>query len=417
MGTEPDSRPDAVLPVSSAPAIEPVPAVVLGLSATGLAVARALGRRGVRVTGVDTLRTPSATSRFVRFRRSPTPGTDAMLRFLIALAGEGGARPVLLATADEYAELIALNHDRLAGSFRLLTAPAAVVRDVSDKTRFMTLAADLGLPVPRAVTLGSGGVPSEVGTLRFPVVVKPDHFRAWSSERLRARGLAPAKAIPVADPGELRELVVRLGPLTERAVVQEMVVGQDDAHVDYHALAEPGGQIRAEFVGRKLRLSPPHFGLGTYVVSAHDPEVASLGREVLARLGYVGVANLNFKRDQRDGSLWLLEVNPRFSLWTALDVACGVDLPYWAYLTACGIAWAPPPAYPAGRRWVHALWDLRSMSGYRREAGPSWWSWMSSVLRADVEALGAWDDPLPLLASVAGAALRDARGRLPGRTR
>ena len=165
-----------------------------------------------------------------------------MLGFLIALAREEKVRPVLLATADEYAELIALNHDRLADSYRIVTAPAEVVRDVSDKARFASLAADLGLPVPRAVALGRDGVPSKVGTLRFPVVVKPDHFRAWAADRMRARDLAPAKAIPAADPRELRELVARLGPLAERAVVQELVVGPDDGHIDYHALAGPGGQ-------------------------------------------------------------------------------------------------------------------------------------------------------------------------------
>src|SRR5207248_11659011 len=52
--------------------------------------------------------------------------------------------------------------------------------------------------------------------------------------------------------------------------------------------------------------------LSTALELTDAPDVAALGRDVLARLRFAGVAKLDFKRD-RAGRLWLLEINPRFN--------------------------------------------------------------------------------------------------------
>jgi len=392
-----------------------VPAVVLGLSPTGLAVAGSLGRRGVPVLGVDAERTPAAASRHIAFHRAPPAGTDALLAALEALAARTGTRPVLLPTADEHAAFLDRHHERLAGAFRMLLAPG-VARTFSSKNDFGALAARLGLPVPRAVAIGPGGPPPAVDDLRFPLVVKPDESHLWTADLLRAQGLPPAKAVPVADRDALGRLLRRLGPLGHRTIAQEMVMGPDENHVDYQVLVEPGGGVRAEFMGRKLRLSPPHFGLGTYVASCWEEDVAATGREVMARTGYRGVADVNFKRDSRDGSLWLLEVNPRFGLWTSLAVACGVDLPWWTYRSALGLPWEPPAArYAGGRHWMHVLWDARSMRAAIAEGRGGWGGWIREALGADAEAFVSRDDPLPALANAADVAARALRTRLAGR--
>ena len=61
------------------------------------------------------------------------------------------------------------------------------------------------------------------------------------------------------------------------------------------------------------------------------------------------------KRDPRDGRDYLIEVNPRSWLWVGLATACGVNLPYAAWLRR-GRARPPrwPPGHRSGLRWVLA---------------------------------------------------------------
>src|SRR5207249_9127600 len=86
-----------------------------------------------------------------------------------------------------------------------------------------------------------------------------------------------------------------------------------------------------EFTSRKVRLAPPDFGFPTAVVSAPVPEVVGPGRRIVAAMGIEGFANVEFKRDARDGSYKLMEVNGRPNMSGALAVRCGIDFPLIAY--------------------------------------------------------------------------------------
>src|SRR5439155_2138585 len=126
--------------------------------------------------------------------------------------------------------------------------------------------------------------------------------------------------LPVPDRRALFETYDRLAPVDGRLLVQEMVQGPDENHFEHHVLIDTEGRLRAEFAGRKLRLSPPHYGMGTYAESVELREVAKVGRDVFERIGYRGMGHLDLKRDERDGQFYLFELNPRFSVWTGLDI-------------------------------------------------------------------------------------------------
>src|SRR5207237_8203716 len=89
----------------------------------------------------------------------------------------------------------------------------------------------------------------------------------------------------------------------------------------------PGGQMVADFTGRKLRTAPRLHGFSTYVEITDDDEVRRLGRSILEKLGFSGVAKLDFKRDSSDDQLYLLEINPRFNLWHHAGAVAGVSIP------------------------------------------------------------------------------------------
>jgi predicted ATP-grasp superfamily ATP-dependent carboligase len=373
------------------------PAVVMGLTATGLAVARALGRRQIPVSGISSgVRPPAARSRYLDFVRGPGLDRGRALRFYEALGERLGPRAVLVPTGDPNVLFIARNRAALSRHFRFVVPDVELLEAIASKRRLVGIAESHGLPVPPTILPADRAeLEASIENLRFPVVIKPEFSNLWRSREAAHLGLGRTKAIPVDSGSDLLRRYADLAKLDSRLLVQQLVIGPDENHVDYHAFVDSGGTVRAEFVGRKLRLAPAHYGMGCYVESVHADDVSELGRDILHRIGYRGMANLNFKRDARDGKLYLLEINPRFSIWTGLDVACGVDFPYYYYRAALGEPFTAPRRYPAGRRWWDPVADLRSMRVYTRDGTWSWVRWLGTVARPSTNAVFAWDDPGP----------------------
>jgi D-aspartate ligase len=370
----------------------------MGLSATGIALARSLGRAGIDVVGVSSDdNPPSAHSRLFRYRRGPSlRRTEEALAFYKELADELGERPVLLPTGDPAVLFLSSFRHELEQGFRFFIPPAHELERITSKRAFAQLALELELPLPRTILPNDRiELESLADGLRFPCVVKPEYTELWRSPAARAAGLATAKALPLADREELLETYDRLAAVNNRLLVQETVQGPDENHFEYHALIDPNGRLRAEFAGRKLRLAPPHYGMGTYVESVDIREVKEVGWFVFSRLGYCGMGHLDLKRDERNGELFLFELNPRFSVWTGLDIACGIDFAYYYYLTCIGEDYEAPTSYAIGKRWLNLETDRVSMRTYSQDGTWSRPRWLLSLARASVWALFAFDDPMP----------------------
>jgi predicted ATP-grasp superfamily ATP-dependent carboligase len=144
------------------------------------------------------------------------------------------------------------------------------------------------------------------------------------------------------------------------------------------------------------------------------PEVRALSLRLLEALNYRGFVAVEFKRDPRDGTYRLMEINPRTASGNQLAISAGVDFPWIGYqhLAATGPAnTPPPPPFRVGVGWVSELWDLQAYLLLRRAGALSLRGWLRSVRGAEARALGAWDDPLPLLVATGGF----LAGRIPGR--
>lgn len=119
-------------------------------------------------------------------------------------------------------------------------------------------------------------------------------------------------------------------------LVTELIPGGDDQLVGYNGYLDEHGHPLVHWTDHKLRQSPVHFGVGSYVDSTWEREVLELGLRLLHRVGYRGFAHVEFKRDARDGRLKLIECNPRFSLAVGLSRASGLDVPLFTYRRLVG---------------------------------------------------------------------------------
>lgn len=368
-----------------------VPAVVLscqGAPDGDLNVVRSLGEQGVPVIVLSEYAgAPAASSRHCDENlvvEGFTKNTARLLDALSALHRRLGVRPVVFASADpDLNALIELAESIDAVSIGSVVDPA-LSAILTDKQRFHVLAHSHGLPVPRTVAL-SGLTLQEAAShvereLQFPIILKPSQPTAWHGPGIPTE-LSDAKAVPIADRAALAQILRELGAGLGQTLVQELVPGDDEAHYDVHAYVGRDGRVQARYCGRKWRIYPPHAGSGCYVESVEHEALETLAVQILQRIGYRGIANMNFKRHAVTGEFKLLEINPRVSQWNILATRSGVNLAWLAYCDALG--WQAPvlPARRVGIFYVNGRADARAFRIYRREGLWSWPSYLRSWLR------------------------------------
>ena len=344
-------------------------------------------------------------SRYCRHRAviAPVSDPERMLHDLLTLGRTFPDRPVLVYGDDATLLFVSRNRERLARSYRFLLPDPDLVEDLVDKTRFARLAARLGLPVPKTVLSREAATADEVGDrLSLPCVLKPNYHIGWfESCAVLEHGGHPRKALLAGTADELHRMYGQIRRFTDDFVVQEYVPGDVDAVYTFHAYADRHSNVLAHYVGRKIRTYPREAGMSTYLELVREPEVVRAGLDILARLRFVGVVKVDFKRDAGRGRFVLLEINPRFNLWHYLGAACGVNLPRLAYADLVGAPHPPRREYATGIRWLSFGNDVRTfLRDYHRGGLLSWPTWLLSLRGRKVHDIFAWHDPVPAIAGL-----------------
>jgi D-aspartate ligase len=287
-------------------------------------------------------------ARFSRFASASVEWADhwtqreVLVERLMRFGLSQSPAPVLFYQSTGDLLMVSRNRERLRQAFRFLIADAQLVEDPTDKARFHGLAERLDLPVPPTRCLSPAGDPAgwEVD-LRFPLGVKPVtlRFDRWSKVE------SAAKAVRVDNRQQLRELWPRSAAADTEIIAQELIGGPESRIESYHVYADETGRVVAEFTGKKIRTRPAQFGYSTALTLTDAPDVPAIGRDVVRRLGLVGVAKLDFKRTP-DGELRLLEVNPRFTLWHHPAAVGGLNIPALVLADLTGHATARDSAPP-----------------------------------------------------------------------
>lgn len=331
-----------------------------------LAATRSLGRIG-HVVVVASDRSPSLAGRS-RYAASsvlcPSPGerSDAFVDFVIELAHRQGIEAVL-PMAEISTLLLTRDRDRLPPACRLPFPEYEAVRRANNKAEMVSLARDLSVPVPdTTIVAGPEDLSVADRERAYPVVIKPARSRVWTDSGWISNSVSYA-----ADHGELLDRLRKMPPGSFPVLLQERIRGPG---VGVFVLCEHGRPI-ARFAHRRLREKPPSGGVSVLCESAPVDEAAA--RHSVALLGsldWSGPAMVEFKRDLRDGSLRLMEVNGRF--WGSLQLAidAGVDFPALLVQAAAGVLPRSMPAYRCGVRcrWLAGDLDALLMVLLKRRA-------------------------------------------------
>lgn len=382
-------------------------AILLDPSDNGLAVARGLRRRGVRVRVLSVpayawvARTPG-----VEGVTMPGPLDDpgAWLDRLRRIAHDGEG--VLIAASDGAGELLARERPWIPSALASFESRASAHLELADKESLYALAARTGVRFPRSHTVSSEAELDDAAAATvYPCVLKPAVSYRWR------RLFGDRRVILARDAAELRRAA--RAPLAAglKLLVTEFIPGPERNLEAAVTLRRADGSLALAYGRRKLRGYPLRFGAGSLQESIEAVETTGLARRLLEAAGYVGVSSVEVKRHAETGELVLIEVNVRIPQSFALGDASGTDASWRLYATLAGLQLPPQPAQIAGVRSIVPSLEVRaaaSLLGRRRLSPRRLFATYRGV--SDVSGLDP-RDPGPAL-SFGARHLRDATGAL-----
>ncbi len=360
----------------------------------GLGIARSLGRAGINVISADyrtderVVRTKYARREAVipHIREDRAGAKDG----LMALGEEYEQKPVLIPTSDQFVEFMNEFRWDLGKRFRFALPPSEMVLSILDKRRQFEVAQRCGVQPP--ITFYPSSLEESVEMAKqcpYPVFVKPESSLRWDR-------YFDKKGFVAKNPEELMKILEQTFAVQQNVMVQEIIPGKSDRLVVTAGYFNNGGTPVATIQERKLRQSPPDFGIGSLTQTCVDEEAREQSLRFFKALSYEGIGEVELKRDPRDEKLKLMEINPR--TWTQISQtgAAGVDLPLIEY---CDLAKVPlPEIMPRiGVRWWDGLKDYGSFRELHARGDLTWSAWLKSFWGAEERPWLALDDLGPFL--------------------
>ena len=329
----------------------------------------------------------AARSRYAsgRYERLPDPHGEAA-PFEAALADVVRRRGCQAVVAISDSTIARLRHLNIG----VPTVPRmdAALDRVIDKVDLAASCADAGVAYPPTWLAGEPAPPSAA----WPRIVKPRRTAMVRPDRVVGRTGAfvvedaaqEDAAIATLQAEQLEPIVqVRVGRTHKVSVALVRHRGRSTLRIAYQVLLEyppRGGQAAA------IVSIDPHQGIGAQALEAAE--------RVCDAAGFEGLANVQIY-GQDDGSLCLIEINPRVYGSTWFPERLGLRPMERAVLAALDEDPQPALDYPLGRRFhrpaLEALWLLAP----REDRDPAWK--LPAIVRPwDVFDLLSLTDPLPL---------------------
>lgn len=217
---------------------------------------------------------------------------------------------------------IPFNHDNLKKSL--------------DKSYQYKICDDIGIPYPKTINIFNKGDLTRVLDLKLPVLIKPNTREDLSTSVFRNLYLEN-----LDDLNNHRKSIEKYIDNGIGFLASEYVPGDDTKIYAYTAYRSEAG-ILNEWIGKKLTQFPNYFGIFSSGSNECPVVVAEQGRKLLNNMSIIGIAEPEFKLDERDGQFKLMEINLRSMMWHRVGNLSGVKLQYTQWLDAIG---EPIPKY------------------------------------------------------------------------
>jgi predicted ATP-grasp superfamily ATP-dependent carboligase len=306
--------------------------LTFGRAWSALAAARSLGKRGIEIVAGDEYEfAPAGLSKYTIAKfiypnpdREPEAFLDTLEEVIRKHKPADGEEYVLMPVHKE-AYLIARHRARFEPLIRMALPTIDQIEQVHDKGTLARYCQREGLPVPRTVVPETREEFAETADgFTYPAFVKVRQ----SAAAVGVKKVESAdEAVRVFD-DFVKDLDLGNGSWP---LLQEGIPGDDYCAT----FLFDHGELRAAMTYHNLRSYPVKSGTGVLRETVKAPTIEAIGTELLTRLNWHGVAEIDFRWTGKDDSpAWLIEVNPRFWGGMPQAVEAGWDYPHLLYRLA-----------------------------------------------------------------------------------
>jgi predicted ATP-grasp superfamily ATP-dependent carboligase len=327
-----------------------------GEQRSALAVTRSLGKAGLIVyVGTSETTSLAGKSKYcLRELRYTSPYLDQLqfindIKSLITRLEIKNVLPI----TDISISTILLHQHLFDDSTSILCSERDKYEKASDKSYLVKLAMELDIPVPDSKFYNSSAdLKVNEDSMQFPLVLKPSTSIIRTEKEIKQ---VSVKIVHTKE--ELEKIITQNDAFSLPFMIQEKIVGDG---LGIFALFE-NGQPKAIFSHKRLREKPPWGGVSVLCESSTpDPDAKEFAIRLLSKLGWNGVAMVEFKRDNRTQLPLLMEINARFWGSLQLSIDAGINFPYLFFQQCQNIPVAVIESYTYSRlRWL--LGDLDNL--------------------------------------------------------
>lgn len=371
-------------------------AVILGSNYyIGLSIIRCLGKEGIHTVAMDYEKenTYGAESRYLKeqvivphYRKNERE----LLKFMVDYAKKEKEKPVLFPSGDPYVEFIDRNFDALKEGYLFPMDVKGKWTDIMMKDTLEKLATEHGMPIPESVELNDPMIFEKVDkNIGYPCILKPTESTMFVA-KFRVKNFI------LNNKEELEKYRKTIQENDLDGVIQRIIPGFDDHMYTYDAHLDADSEVTHWMTCQKHRQFPINFGASVYTEQRLVPELHEMSRKFYKEIGYKGFGEIEYKKDEKTGKYYLIEINTRTTNLNSLLEKAGVNFPLLAYKEMTGEKIVKENKTYDTRIYFRYLYeDLLAIREYVRAGQLTKMGIFRSLFRRKAPAILSFRDPKP----------------------
>ncbi|WP_337873502.1 hypothetical protein [Ignavibacterium sp.] len=289
--------------------------------------------------------------------------SESLIKSLVEYGNKQNSKPVLFLASDTDLEVVSSHRDKLHQYYHFTLPPDYRIKEILNKDKFISLARDYNLPVPKSLRITLDLSPEKIlGLLNFPFIVKP----SWRDNRWLKK-FREKKVFIIKNSDELKLTLNKLKEFPVEYLAQEIISGpESNIFCSFSILNKNSDPIESGFC-RKLTQYPPDFGNTSIAAPVNNEELKKLSDEIFRKLKLTGYASIEFKFDEKDRQFKVIEVTPnRFNRQFAVTSMLGLNLPYILYQYELEREILPQQLKSSDRLWLSEVNEVRRILKYEK---------------------------------------------------
>lgn len=289
--------------------------------------------------------------------------SESLINSLVEYGEKQNSKPVLFLASDTDLEVVSSHRVDLQPYYHFTLPPDALIKQILNKDKFIDLAIENNLPIPKSLRLKNTESVDEISDkIRYPFIIKP----SWRNNDWLKK-FNEKKVFVINNSKDLKSTLLQLKEFSADYLIQEIVPGPESNIFCSFAILDKNSEPIESGFCKKITQYPPDYGNTSIATPVINEELKKLSDEIFWKLKLTGYASIEFKFDEKDRQFKVIEITPnRFNRQFAVTSLQGLNLPYTLYLNELGKEILPQKLKSSDKLWLSEVNEVRRILKYEK---------------------------------------------------